>query len=124
MINALLWVRMIVRRISLYSCYLSHFQSGDPNGIRTRVTAVKGQCPNRWTIGSREKSRSVLWHNTMFAREISALTQEPLNPGAGVRRSIAISQLQEQRRRTRSGALMAFERLVDVPRHFLPEFRL
>ena len=25
---------------------------GDPNGIRTRVTAVKGQCPNRWTIGS------------------------------------------------------------------------
>ena len=24
----------------------------DPNGIRTRVTAVKGRCPNRWTIGS------------------------------------------------------------------------
>ena len=30
------------------------FESGDPNGIRTRVTAVKGQCPNRWTIGSEE----------------------------------------------------------------------
>ena len=27
---------------------------GDPNGIRTRVTAVKGRCPNRWTIGSKE----------------------------------------------------------------------
>ncbi len=27
---------------------------GDPNGIRTRVTAVKGRCPNRWTIGSSE----------------------------------------------------------------------
>ena len=26
--------------------------TGDPNGIRTRVTAVKGRCPNRWTIGS------------------------------------------------------------------------
>ena len=30
------------------------FESSDPNGIRTRVTAVKGQCPNRWTIGSEE----------------------------------------------------------------------
>ena len=29
-----------------------NFVFGDPNGIRTRVTAVKGQCPNRWTIGS------------------------------------------------------------------------
>ena len=28
---------------------------GDPNGIRTRVTAVKGRCPNRWTIGSVER---------------------------------------------------------------------
>ena len=27
-------------------------QIGDPNGIRTRVSAVKGRCPNRWTIGS------------------------------------------------------------------------
>ena len=26
--------------------------TGDPNGIRTRVSAVKGRCPNRWTIGS------------------------------------------------------------------------
>ncbi len=26
--------------------------NGDPNGIRTRVSAVKGRCPNRWTIGS------------------------------------------------------------------------
>ena len=25
---------------------------GDPNGIRTRVSAVKGRCPDRWTIGS------------------------------------------------------------------------
>ena len=36
----------------------SHFfeleKNGDPNGIRTRVTAVKGRCPNRWTIGSSE----------------------------------------------------------------------
>jgi hypothetical protein len=29
----------------------------DPNGIRTRVTAVKGQCPNRWTIGSEEEGK-------------------------------------------------------------------
>jgi hypothetical protein len=28
------------------------FKTGDPNGIRTRVTAVKGRCPNRWTMGS------------------------------------------------------------------------
>ena len=28
--------------------------NGDPNGIRTRVTAVKGRCPNRWTIGSQK----------------------------------------------------------------------
>ncbi len=27
-------------------------QIGDPTGIRTRVPAVKGRCPNRWTIGS------------------------------------------------------------------------
>jgi hypothetical protein len=27
-------------------------KKSDPNGIRTRVTAVKGRCPNRWTIGS------------------------------------------------------------------------
>jgi hypothetical protein len=32
-------------------------KSGDPNGIRTRVTAVKGQCPNRWTIGSEGECR-------------------------------------------------------------------
>ena len=25
---------------------------GVPNGIRTRVTAVKGRCPNRWTMGT------------------------------------------------------------------------
>jgi hypothetical protein len=30
-------------------------KKSDPNGIRTRVTAVKGRCPNRWTIGSDEK---------------------------------------------------------------------
>ena len=24
---------------------------GDPNGTRTRVTALKGLCPNRWTMG-------------------------------------------------------------------------
>ena len=26
---------------------------GVPDGIRTRVTAVKGRCPNRWTTGTR-----------------------------------------------------------------------
>lgn len=26
---------------------------GDPNGTRTRVTALKGLCPNRWTMGPR-----------------------------------------------------------------------
>ena len=25
---------------------------GVPDGIRTRVTAVKGRCPNRWTTGT------------------------------------------------------------------------
>ena len=25
---------------------------GDPNGARTRVTGVKGRCPNHWTMGS------------------------------------------------------------------------
>jgi len=32
----------------------------DPNGIRTRVTAVKGQCPNRWTIGSINRKKIIL----------------------------------------------------------------
>ena len=27
-------------------------KASDPNGIRTRVTPVKGECPNHWTIGS------------------------------------------------------------------------
>ncbi len=35
-----------------------NFVFGDPNGIRTRVTAVKGQCPNRWTIGSGKRELS------------------------------------------------------------------
>ena len=30
-------------------------EDGDPNGIRTRVTPVKGECPNHWTIGSFRK---------------------------------------------------------------------
>ncbi len=41
---------------SQYSCGLKREtppkKKSDPNGIRTRVTAVKGRCPNRWTIGS------------------------------------------------------------------------
>lgn len=30
---------------------------GDPTGIRTRVTGVKGRCPNRWTIGSSQEKK-------------------------------------------------------------------
>lgn len=30
---------------------------GDPTGIRTRVTGVKGRCPNRWTIGSSQERK-------------------------------------------------------------------
>jgi hypothetical protein len=29
---------------------------GVPDGIRTRVTAVKGRCPNHWTTGTRSLS--------------------------------------------------------------------
>ena len=31
---------------------------GVPNGIRTRVTAVKGRCPNRWTMGTLAPDRT------------------------------------------------------------------
>ena len=31
---------------------------GVPDGIRTRVTAVKGRCPNRWTTGTRGLERN------------------------------------------------------------------
>lgn len=33
--------------------------NGDPTGIRTPVTAVKGRCPNRWTIGSQQGARNI-----------------------------------------------------------------
>ncbi len=40
--------------------YSECLRNGDPNGIRTRVTAVKGQCPNRWTIGSEVENKTYL----------------------------------------------------------------
>src|SRR5665213_3049834 len=32
---------------------------GVPDGIRTRVTAVKGRCPNRWTTGTRRPAEGL-----------------------------------------------------------------
>ena len=34
-------------------CQLSHIGINDPKGIRTPVTAVKGRCLNRLTMGPR-----------------------------------------------------------------------
>ena len=42
---------------------------GVPDGIRTRVTAVKGRCPNRWTTGTHRLSRNIDASLTLTIRE-------------------------------------------------------
>jgi hypothetical protein len=42
----------VVTYRSVYYSYVIDF-IGVPDGIRTRVTAVKGRCPDHWTTGTR-----------------------------------------------------------------------
>ena len=46
---------------------------GDPTGTRTRVTAVKGRCLNRLTMGPYEKSGEVLISQGVTPQVSSAL---------------------------------------------------
>ncbi len=40
------------QKVLAVSPHAQPLRGSDPNGIRTRVTPVKGECPNHWTIGS------------------------------------------------------------------------
>ena len=48
-------------------------KSGDPTGIRTRVTAVKGRCLNRLTMGPYKKTGDVLISQAASHQVSSAL---------------------------------------------------
>lgn len=46
------------RRVVPGAAAIRQLLTGDPTGIRTRVSAVKGRCPNRQTIGPQFALRS------------------------------------------------------------------
>jgi hypothetical protein len=48
----------LVRRKSKIQNPKSKMANGDPDGTRTRVAALKGPCPNRWTTGPQYLYRS------------------------------------------------------------------
>src|SRR5688572_23976306 len=55
--------------------------SGTPNGTRTRVSALKGRCPNRWTMGAWE-DRAERARGSSVGAGASRTVEEGLQPVA------------------------------------------
>src|SRR5690242_13855945 len=101
-------VRKILRGVSYYSRPFIYSIRCDPNGIRTRVTAVKGRCPRPLDDRVNEAAQySIRWRQ-----------------GNRTASSGGFGQIDRPGRSSRGGAPMGFQDLTRRFRHFFPFFRV